>query len=352
MSSLAFAHTSWLTVKPARKLWRETALARLLGVLALGACLALKPDMASASDAAVFPVTVDHAFGATTVPLEPQRILTFGWSSEDIAIALGKPPLWMPRRSIFKSGIAPWIEERLAATRPSLFTGIYLDFEEVAKLRPDLILAVSSGVGANDYRILSRIAPTIVYRSGPWQAGLEEQTELVGAALGRPEQAAGLVANLNRVLDEIRAANPVLAGKTFAIGTYFNGFSVYLSADPRVTAFEKLGLKLAPGIASLSARYPRKTLLALSPEQMDRLDADILIMWYTGGNEDIAEQQPLLRTLKVVQRGSYVALNDPASVWAMSALSVLSIPYELPRLVPRLVQAADRAGKAQGVSHE
>ncbi|MBN8930805.1 MAG: ABC transporter substrate-binding protein [Rhizobium pusense] len=307
---------------------------------------------ANASGSMPFPVTVEHAFGSTTVRSEPQRILTFGWSSEDIAIALGKPPLWMPRRPIFQSGIAPWNEEQLSGKKPTLFTGIYLDFEEVARLRPDLILAVSSGINANDYRMLSRIAPTIVYRSGPWQAGLEEQTELVGVALGRPNDAANLLTKVERVLATARAENPILTGKTFAIGTYFDGFSVYLSADPRVAAFEKLGLKLTPGIASLSTRYPHKTLLALSAEQIDRLDADILIMWYTGGNKSIAEQQPLFRTLKVVENGSYVALTDPASVWAMSALSVLSIPYEVPRLVPRLAQAADRAEKAGGAPHE
>jgi iron complex transport system substrate-binding protein len=299
-----------------------------------------------------FPVTVEHAFGSTTVPSEPQRILTFGWGSDDIAIALGKPPLWMPRRSIFESGIAPWNEERLSGKRPTLFSGIYLDFEEVARLQPDLILAVSSGINSNEYRMLSRIAPTVVYRSGPWQATLEEQTELVGAALGRPAEASDLVANVVRILASARAENPVLTGKTFAIGTYFNGFSVYLSADPRVAAFEKLGLKLAPGIASLSTHYPNRTLLALSAEQMDRLDADILIMWYTSGNQNIAEQQPLFRTLGVVKRGSYIALVDPSAVWAMSALSVLSIPYEIPKLVPRLAQAAFRAEKAKESFHE
>ncbi|WP_246705165.1 ABC transporter substrate-binding protein [Rhizobium sp. RM] len=260
--------------------------------------------------------------------------------------------MWMPRRPIFKSGIAPWNEERLSEIKPSLFTGIYLDFEEVARLRPDLILAVSSGVNSNEYRMLSRIAPTIVYRSGPWQASLEEQTELVGEALGRPDAAANLVTSVERVLAATRAENPVLTGKTFAIGTYFNGFSVYLSADPRVAAFEKLGLKLAPGIASLSTHYPRKTLLALSGEQLNRLDADILIMWYTGGNQSVAEHQPLFRTLKVVERGSYVPLTDPTSVWAMSALSVLSIPYEIPKIVPRLAQAAERAENSGGSPHE
>ena len=308
--------------------------------------------LADLSKLGQFPVTVEHAFGRTTVPSEPQRILAFGWGSDDISIALDKPPLWMPRRSIFESGIAPWNERRLKGTKPSLFNGIYLDFEKVALLRPDLILAVSSGINANEYRMLSQIAPTVVYRSGPWQATMEEQTELVGTALGRPAEAAELVANVERVLATARTENPVLNGKTFAIGTYFNGFSVYLSADPRVAAFEKLGLKLAPEIASLSTQYPNRTSFALSAEQIDRLDADILIMWYTGGNNISAEQQPLFQALQVVQRGSYIALVDPSSVWAMSALSVLSIPYEIPKLVPRLTEAALRAEKAKETFHE
>lgn len=341
---------------PKSATWRRYRLRNLFIHIALTAfflsAVTVNATRADTSRPGSFPVTVDHAFGSTTVPSDPQRILTFGWGSDDIAIALGKPPLWMPRRSIFESGIAPWNEEQLSGKKPELFTGIYLDFEEVARLQPDLILAVSSGINANEYRMLSRIAPTVVYRSGPWRATLEEQTELVGAALGRPAEASDLVANVERVLASARTENPVLTGKTFAIGTYFNGFSVYLSADPRIAAFEKLGLKLAPEIVSLSTHYPNRTLLALSAEQMDRLDADILIMWYTSGNQNIAEQQPLFRTLGVVQRGSYIALVEPPSVWAMSALSVLSIPYEIPRLVPRLMQAALRAEKAKESFHE
>jgi iron complex transport system substrate-binding protein len=66
-------------------------------------------------------------------------------------------------------------------------------------------------------------------------------------------------------------------------------------------------------------------------------------MWYGDGARAAAEAQPLFQRLEAVKRGSYVALDDPVSVWSTSALSVLSIPYGFPQFVPRLAEAARAA---------
>jgi iron complex transport system substrate-binding protein len=81
----------------------------------------------------------------------------------------------------------------------------------------------------------------------------------------------------------------------------------------------------------------------VSLEEIGTLDAEILIMWYGDGARAAAEAQPLFQRLEAVKRGSYVALDDPVSVWSTSALSVLSIPYGFPQFVPRLAEAARAA---------
>ena len=38
-------------------------------------------------------MTIDHAYGSTTIEEEPQRVATLGWSDQDHALALGVVPV-------------------------------------------------------------------------------------------------------------------------------------------------------------------------------------------------------------------------------------------------------------------
>jgi iron complex transport system substrate-binding protein len=104
-----------------------------------------------------------------------------------------------------------------------------------------------------------------------------------------------------------------------------------------------MGLKVSSGVEALATLDPDETSTSVSLENIGSIDADILIMWYGEGARSAAEAQPLFAALDAVKRGSYVALDDPVSVWSTSALSVLSIPYGFPKFVPRLADAARKA---------
>jgi iron complex transport system substrate-binding protein len=78
----------------------------------------------------------------------------------------------------------------------------------------------------------------------------------------------------------------------------------------------------------------------VSLEDLDRFDADVLIVWYGPGARADAESQQLLQAFGPMRRGAYVPLDDPVSVWATSAVSVLSIPYAFPDFVDRIAAAA------------
>ena len=45
------------------------------------------------SETDAFPVTIEHAFGSTTIEKEPQRVATLGWSDQDHVAALGVVPV-------------------------------------------------------------------------------------------------------------------------------------------------------------------------------------------------------------------------------------------------------------------
>lgn len=318
---------------------------RLLISIHLLICAVAGPALA---EPASFPVTVKHALGTTTVSSPPKRIVTLGWSVQDAVFALGFAPVAMPKHEMTQDGILPWDAPFLTDRNITFLEPGLIDFEEIAALRPDLILAVRSGVDEVSFQRLSRIASTVVYQSGPWLAGWQEQTLVAGAALGVPDVAKALVEKTGEFLRDLGGQHPVLKDRTFVFGTYFKGASgivVYLPDDPRVAALNALGMKNPSFIEELGAANPGQFSTSLSFEQSNRIDADLLVMWYGEGTRQAAEAQPLFRTIAPVRQGGYVALDDPASVWSTSALSVLSIPYGFPRFVPRLAEAAERVAQ-------
>jgi len=316
---------------------------RLMFLWLLAWMIFMLEQPATATDLDAFPVTIEHALGKTTITSEPQRIVTFGWNAEDAVLALGKYPIAMPRYSFFPSGIFPWNEEKLQGRTPVLMAGRTVDFEQIASLHPDLILAISSNIDAVTWKRLSTIAPTIAYRTGPFAADWREQTELVGLALGDSSTAKLQIKKTESFLQSLSTQYKQLRGKTFTFGTHFPGSSgivVYLPADPRVSTLMELGLKPSAGVERLASNNPHKTSTTVSLEHIDTINADILIMWFGADARAALENQPLFQSLEVVRRGGYVALDDPVSVWSTSALSVLSIPYGFPKFVPRLAEAA------------
>ncbi|NHC12209.1 iron-siderophore ABC transporter substrate-binding protein [Motilibacter deserti] len=342
---------------PLRHLRRRAAVA--LSVLTVGLVAACGgSDDGDAADsgaqpsgsasAGAFPVSIPHALGTTTVEEQPERVVTLGWGSQDVALALGVVPVGMPKFTYGGNaeGILPWDEDKLAGAEPTLLDeSDGVPFEAVAALQPDLILATYSGIQQADYDRLAQIAPTVAYPKTPWLTSWQEQTTLVGTALGKATQAQQLIADTEAAIAKAGADNPVLKGKTFTYGNAAGpgAISAYVAGDPRVTLLTAMGMQPAPGIETLEPGTGQ-FYADVSIEQADTLDSDVLVMWY--GSADVQKQveaQKLFQELPAVQRGSYVALTDQSFVFATSAVSVLSIPWSLDTFVPQLVEAAEKA---------
>ncbi len=54
---------------------------------------------ASSAAAQEFPVTVDHAFGQTTIEARPTRVASVGWANHEVPLALGIVPVGFARAS-------------------------------------------------------------------------------------------------------------------------------------------------------------------------------------------------------------------------------------------------------------
>ena len=140
-------------------------------------------------------VQVEHRYSTTAVPAPPQRIIALGQTDLDPVAALGAVTIAVG--SLIGSScslLLPWNSDRLPA-EPTLLNMQEIEFEKLAALQPDLILAVMSGITKGDYTKLSAIAPTVSQPKGygDWAVPYRPHTEIIGAALGRPAEAAAMI---------------------------------------------------------------------------------------------------------------------------------------------------------------
>ena len=135
-----------------------------LGVAGVaGLMLATGCSSKGSGDSAPKSVTVKHIFGETTIAAPPKRVVSAGFTEQDDLLAVGVVPVavtnWFGDQPF---GVWPWAQPRLGTSRPvvlNLDNGIQVD--EIAELKPDLIVAVNAGLDADTYQKLTAIAPTI-----------------------------------------------------------------------------------------------------------------------------------------------------------------------------------------------
>lgn len=318
------------------------------GPAATGAAAATGPAAAGG-----FPVSIDHAFGSTTIPARPQRIATVGWSDHDVVAALGQAPVGATKITWGGNakGSTDWFDRKLAelgdpeVTRYDDTDGI--PATQIAATRPDLILGVNSGMTQAEYATLSKIAPVVAYPSAPWSTPWETSLSTIGTALGRPQEAADLRRRTDALIDAGLAKHPGLKGRSVAWVSFAPGnastISVYTRHDLRPRLLTRFGLRNAPTVEKLSAGTTQFS-ANLSAEKASTLDADVLVFYAERpADVDALRAHPLLSRIPPLKAGRYVASTDNTTAHAMSSPSPLSIPVAVEKFLPKLASAAGGA---------
>jgi iron complex transport system substrate-binding protein len=321
-------------------------------MLLLGACGTSDDTTPSASGGsaaaatAAFPVTIDHKFGSTTIKAEPKRIVVVGLVEQDALLSVGVVPVgtteWFGEQP---GAIWPWAAGKLAgAAKPTVLTNTDgIQFEKVAALRPDLILGLYSGLSAQDYKTLSKIAPTVAQPPGALDFGASWQdvTRIVGTAVGKKAEADQVVGDVQAKIAAVRTAHPEFAGKTALMATTYEGYYVYGPQDARGRLLTELGFKLPDGLAAVTGKDFGAN---LSKERTDMLNTDVLIWLVDDYAKDKAKVQadPLYAKLAVKTGGRDIYLtNTELEGSATSFVTALSLPYLLDKLVPQMAAAVD-----------
>jgi iron complex transport system substrate-binding protein len=332
--------------RPIRRRWLVAAAAAL--AVATSACgspaesPAPSQQQAQQQQATGMPVTIAHALGSTTISAPPQRVVTVGWSDQDAVLALGVQPVgtteWFNEQP---GAIFPWATSVATGPAPEIVSNAgEINFEKVATLRPDLILAVYEGLDQSEYDTLSKIAPTVAHSAqyDPFGAPWQDMTLTVGRALGREQQAKELVAGVEQRFAAVRTAHPQWAEMTMLVmanaesGTY----QVFSPQDPKTRFFADLGFQTQP--PWLAGRV-QDNVATVSAEEFTLLDVDRLAWTSDPATIQAMRDDPIYNRLDVVRSGRvgyFDYTTPPFPGAAISFNTVLSIPYALDQVVPEL----------------
>lgn len=307
-----------------------------------------------AADESGFPVTIEHAFGETTITSKPERVATVSWSNQEVPIALGVVPVGMAEVTWGDDdgdGVLPWVEDALAeldAETPVLFDETDgIDFEAVADTRPDVILAAYSGLTQEEYDTLSKIAPVVAYPEVAWGTSYEDMIRLNSTALGLADEGEALIDELHGTVEAALAEHPALAESTVLFSyidpSDFSQIGFYTSHDTRPGFLAGLGLP-QPAVVTDESAGTDEFYAQVSAEQADRFsDVDVFVTYgdASGSIIPLLQADPLLSQIPAIAEGRIAILEESTPLAASANPSPLSIGWGIDDYFALLAGALD-----------
>jgi iron complex transport system substrate-binding protein len=324
---------------------------RGLKAVTAGALVAMSALVAGCSsdaetDAADRTTTVEHKYGTTTVEGTPTRIVAGTSQWLDALLEFGVQPVayYSAAERGDERGLFLWqsdvsadaVEIDVPATQMSM------PVEKVAVHDPDLILGSYTVAMQSDYDKLSQIAPTIPALGDAQVDSWEDQVTVLGDILGQPERADEIIAETNGEIDALADRLPGLQGKTAALAQYmFPTNQLIVVADPDDGAsavFEQLGMSVPQALVDEAGATGGR--LTLSPERVDALTADLVVMLPNGGTAEDLNALPGFADLPAVREGGLAVVDYPTVV-GFNTPSATSVLYSLDKISPQLEAVAN-----------
>jgi len=301
------------------------------GAAMVAACSSPKPGEVAKDGS----VTVKHIFGETKIAAPPKRVVSAGFTEQDDLLAVGVVPIavtdWFGGEPF---GVWPWAQPQLGGAQPvvlSLADGIQVD--QIASLKPDLIVATDAGLDRDTYTKLTAIAPTIAQSGSdaffePWK----DQATAIGQAVFKADGMANLITAIDGKFNTAGKNNPQFAGKKVLLlsGTIDEGGVRVTTPGWRTDFLTIMGFTIPDTGGEL---VPREKMAAVLGS------ADVLI-WSTESDDQQAAllADPIVAKLRatIANRNIFTG-KDLAG--AISFATTLSYPMVADQLPPRITRA-------------
>jgi iron complex transport system substrate-binding protein len=302
---------------------RAGAAAGLL-VAAPTACSSHKPAPATGSGGA--PVTITHAFGETTIPEPPKRVVSAGFTEQDDLLALGVVPIavtnWFGDQPF---GVWPWAQPKLANAKPvvlNLDNGIQV--HQIAGLKPDLIVAIDAGVDEDTYQKLTAIAPTIPQSDGdafsePWK-----------------DQVKSLISGVDQRFAAVADKYPQFKNKRALLlqGTLHQD-NVVATTGWRTEFLTQMGLAIADSIKPFAVDQQRSFIPRDNIKPV--LDAADLLVWMTESDGDQAALSANPDVAALQAHSVFTTKDQAGAIAFASPLSYPLVADQLPALIANIL---------------
>ena len=285
------------------------------------------------------PVTVTHVFGETSVSEPPKRVVSAGLTSQDDLLALGVVPIavtnWFGDQPF---AVWPWAQPKLGNAKPVVLTldnGIQI--AQIARLKPDLIVATDAGLDQDTYQKLSAIAPTIAQSDGyPFFEPWKDQATAIGRAVFQPDQMKSLIGNVEHSFAGVADRYPQFKNKRVLLleGKLSQDNAVAIIGW-RTEFLTQMGLTVADSVTPLTVDPQR--VLVPRDKIASVLGAADLLIWTTDSD---ADQGALLADpdIAALRARSVFTTKDQAGAIAFaSPLSFPLVAHQLPPLIANIL---------------
>jgi iron complex transport system substrate-binding protein len=284
-------------------------------------------------------VTITHAFGDTKITSPPKRVVSAGFTEQDDLLALGVVPIaitdWFGGEPF---GVWPWALPKLGAAQPvvlNLFNGIQVD--QIAALKPDLIVATNAGLDQDTYTKLSAIAPTIA-QSGQsaFFEQWKDQATAIGQAVFKADDMTKLIGAVDAKFTDVGKNNPTFKDKKIVVVSATTYEDAYDLTPPgwRTEFLGQMGFAIPDAVNSFvkddRAQVPKDKLASV-------LDTADVVVWKTESDEEqgalVADQT--FAALKSTKTNRNVFTGKDLA-GALAFTSVLSYPFVADQLPPMI----------------
>ena len=304
-------------------------------------------------------ISIKHVYGTTEVPADATKVATVAWANQDVLLALGIMPLGFSKQTwgvTDGSGMLPWTKEKVdeltanGAAQPKLFDddgGVKINPQAVNATKPEVILAVYSGMSKEEYETLSKIAPTVAYPKIAWGTPWRETIAINATAVGKKTEGDTLVADLEKQVADAVAKHPQIKGKAAAFCYTAEGdatkFGYYTTADPRTAFLPDLGMKVPASVEKTSKENASAFNVDISTENADSLnDFDLIVMYGTESDLAAMQANSLLSQVRAIKNGAVAFVGNSDPMAASTNPGPLSIPWGIEKYVGLIATAAGK----------
>lgn len=333
--------------------WKRVTAVAAAAVVAAGVlagCGSSTPETttdAGNASGGTFPTTVEHFFGTTEIKEAPKRVVSLGYTDDQTMLALGTVPVGMVDQYPNPEGTSPdintqwaWVKDKWGSAKPEVVMkngDTEPNYEKIAELRPDLIVAVYSEADQSWYDKLTKIAPVVgrtKAETEPFSAKWQDNALQVAKALGKEAEGAKMIKAVDDKMAEAKKANPDWANETAVVTSWYkDAVAPFATTDVRGQVVTGIGFK---GNTKVDELADGKFYVTLSPERIDVMNVDRIFVIADEADQKALKDFELFANLPAVKSGKVHWLLDsegPAIGAAISQATLASMPYAVDELV-------------------